>query len=246
MTNDEAKFLLNAYRPGGRDASEPAFASALQQAKSDPVLAAWFAREQAHGAAVAAKLREIAPPAALRDAILAGARASGGAPLRRWTQPAWLAAAAGLVVLLSVAALVWRRAVPTQVDAQALAEFAIEDTAHGRHGGHGAATSALQAKLSQPATRLMSGLPVDFAALKSTGCRTLRVAGRDVLEVCFARDGTEFHLYVAQRAGDAHAAEQVGSAFMSKGGLCCASWEDATHQFAVVSGASLEAVRRLL
>src|SRR5206468_40161 len=80
MNNTEAKFILNAYRPNGRDATDATFAAALQQAKADPALGAWFAREQSHGAAVAAKLRAIVPPAGLREAILAGGRVSGENP----------------------------------------------------------------------------------------------------------------------------------------------------------------------
>ena len=160
MTNDEAKFILNAYRPNGRDASDTLFAAALEQVKRDPALAAWFAREQAHGAVVGAKLRELAPPAGLRDAILAGARASGAEPApaaRRAGIPWWAAAAAGLV--LGVSAVVWRASRSDYSDT--LVAFAVDDTAHARHGGHGAAAGALQLQLSQPTTRLGSGLPVD-------------------------------------------------------------------------------------
>ena len=39
--------------------------ASLAQARSDPTLGVWLAREQAHGAAVVAKLREIVPPAGL-------------------------------------------------------------------------------------------------------------------------------------------------------------------------------------
>ena len=56
MNNTEAKFILNAYRPNGRDAGDPAMTAALAQAASDPALGAWFAREQTHGHAIAAKL----------------------------------------------------------------------------------------------------------------------------------------------------------------------------------------------
>ncbi|MDB6169002.1 MAG: hypothetical protein JWM88_1866, partial [Verrucomicrobia bacterium] len=76
MSNNEAKFTLGAYRPNGRDAGDAMFGEPLRQARTDPALGAWFERAQAHDAAMAAKLREIAPPAALREAILAGARAS--------------------------------------------------------------------------------------------------------------------------------------------------------------------------
>ena len=86
MNNSEAKFILNAYRPGGRDADDATFGAALAQARNDPALGAWLVREQAHGAAVAAKLRVVAPPAGLREAILTGARrdAPGGSNRHGW------------------------------------------------------------------------------------------------------------------------------------------------------------------
>ncbi|HZL45889.1 MAG TPA: hypothetical protein VFC28_06650, partial [Opitutaceae bacterium] len=72
MNNEQARFLLRAYRPSGRDAGDPAFADALRQAQGDPALGTWFAGEQAFDAAVAAKMRALAPPAGLREAILTG------------------------------------------------------------------------------------------------------------------------------------------------------------------------------
>ena len=71
MNNNEAKFILRAYRPSGRDAADPAFNSALAQAKSDPALGAWLVREQAFDALITKKLRAIVPPPDLREAILA-------------------------------------------------------------------------------------------------------------------------------------------------------------------------------
>src|SRR5437879_363453 len=102
MTNTEAKFILAAYRANGGDAGDAAMADAVQQAKNDPLLRAWFQRAQGHDAAVAAKLREISPPAGLREAILAGGRASTGIRQARrpaWLRPTWLAAAAAILIL---------------------------------------------------------------------------------------------------------------------------------------------------
>ena len=48
MNNQEAKLILQAYRPGGRDTFDPLFAEALEQARRDPELQKWFAeRKQA-------------------------------------------------------------------------------------------------------------------------------------------------------------------------------------------------------
>ena len=104
MNNEQAKFILRAYRPSGRDAGDAVFCEALRQAQADPALGAWFAREQAFDAAVAAKLRAVVPPLGLREAIFTGARMSSAAlPPRRL--PGWLAWAASLAIIAGATAL---------------------------------------------------------------------------------------------------------------------------------------------
>jgi tRNA 2-selenouridine synthase SelU len=71
MTNDEAKVILGAYRPNGQDAADALFCEATRQAQQDPQLAAWFARAQGLDALMRGKLRELAPPPGLKEAILA-------------------------------------------------------------------------------------------------------------------------------------------------------------------------------
>lgn len=250
MNNTEAKFILNAYRPGGRDANDATFSAALEQAKSDPALAAWFAREQAHGSAVAAKLREITPPAGLREAILAGGRVSGGtfaaepATTARafWARPVWLAAAAAVAVLLTVSVAFW----PKRASA-ALTDFALFDALETqKHGGHGEATGAFQAALSRDTTRLAGAMPIDFTALRANGCRTVNFAGHDVLEVCFKRDGAWFHCYVARVEDFPGAPAKAAPSFAQSGKVTAAAWADGTHRIIVASLAGRAAVQRLL
>lgn len=245
MNNEEAKFLLQAYRPSGHDASDPAFAPALEQAKNDPALARWFAREQAHASAVAAKLRAVQPPAGLREAILAGGRATeqiaASGSRRAW--PQWLAIAASIAILVAVGVTTSLRRAASP---DALTAFAIDDVVHGRHGGHGEAAKALQVHLSAPEAKLAAGLPMDFATLQKTGCRTLRVAGHDVLEVCFVRNGSEFHCYIG-RVGDFRSpTNRDGSEFVQREGLAAATWASGAYRYVVVSDAGLDAVKRLL
>jgi hypothetical protein len=97
MTNEVAKFILNTYRPNGADAQDPTFRAALEQAASDPDLAAWFKEERSFDSLVAAKLTEIQAPPNLYSAILAGMETRS--PIRRFTIGPILALAA--VVVLS-------------------------------------------------------------------------------------------------------------------------------------------------
>ncbi len=263
MSNDEAKFILSAYRPGGRDAHDPAMAQALAQAKNDPALGAWWSRQQAHDAAVAAKLREVVPPAGLREAILAGARVSGrdgeipggeagrvSAKRAWWAQPVWLAAAAVLAVVVSLAA--WRMA---PVRGETFEEFAVNFVDAGfMLQKRGADVAALKTWLGEQRGPLPEALPAKFTELRALGCRTLSYRGQDVSLLCFERDGKEFHVFVARR-GDvrglaggvdaiANKAPQVSERGENK--FATAIWADAKNLYVLVSDAEMDAVKRLL
>jgi len=255
MSNNEAKFILSAYRPGGGDAADPAMAKALTQAKTDPSLGAWFAREQAHDAAVAGKLREITPPVGLREAILAGARASRNEMSRAttaavttqrawWAQPVWLAAAAAVAVLLSLAA--WRM---SPVRGEAFEEFAVNFVDKGfMLQKRGADVAALKTWLGEQHGPLPEALPAKFADLHALGCRKLSFKGQDVSLMCFERDGKEFHVFVARVDGVDSAGADRAPRFLDgqKGGHVAATWADAKNRYVLVSDAKLDAVRQLL
>jgi anti-sigma factor RsiW len=243
MSNDEAKFILRAYRPDGRDAADPLFADALRQAQLDPALGAWFERERARDAVLAAKLAEVPPPAGLRDAILAGARASHRTePQRRGSVRWWAFAAAAAVVIAALG--VWQ-ARTSRLDP--LMVLALSDARElTPHGGHGEPATTLRRALTAETTHLARPLPVDFATLAHTGCRSLSLSGATVLEVCFNRDGTWFHCYVV-RVGDlSGAARARGPQFASRGPLNAMAWSDGSYRYVVAGPASRATLERLL
>ncbi len=253
MTNEEAKFILSGYRGSGRDAGDAMFAEALKQAQSDPILGAWFAREQAHTTVVAAKLASIAPPAGLREAILAGGRMSG-ATRAWWQQPVWLAAAAALAVVIGGASF-WMRTseeagdVAPRVAAieDPLAKFALEDALEGmQHRGHGAALASLQVAMKDPAMRLTEALPVNFEELEKTGCRTVWVDHRPVLEVCFERNGTWFHCYVGRSEDFSEMPGRQAPVFAESGEVTTATWSNGVYRVVVATLAGREVLAQLL
>ena len=71
MNRDEAKLLLQVYRPN-RDEGEPQFAEALEWLNRDPELAEWFAEEQAFDHVVREGLKAVPVPSNLKTAILTG------------------------------------------------------------------------------------------------------------------------------------------------------------------------------
>jgi len=241
MDNQEAKFILKAYRPGGADAGNTVFAGALAQAARDPALHDWLEREQACDKAVAAKLKSVPIPAGLRASILAGGKMSAA---RRswWQQPTWLAVAASLAILLSTA-VAWQLRGPhtnwNQLTAQILDDAAHEE----RHGSHGQAASQLVALVSQATTKLSSPLAIDLNRLKTDGCRVLNIGGHEVMEVCFERNGGVFHLYVMTRPS-----RDVPSSprFAAQNGVHSVMWTDARNLYVMASDKGDDALKALL
>jgi hypothetical protein len=246
MKNHDARFLLGAYRPDGRDSGDPLLEEAIAQAQSDPALRRWFDAQQTFDATVTAKLREIAPTPGLREAILVGARASR--PRRRWwASPVWLAAAAAMAVGLGLAVKVRLESAdrPTLGD---LTAFALNDLegSHDQHVSRPPALAGIQAQLANASLPLTRHLGVDLGELRRDGCRSVRVAGRDVFEVCFQRDGTSFHLYAARRDDFASGAAGAGSPVVANGQFAAQAWSDSHNAYALVTRAGSEALRRLL
>jgi hypothetical protein len=244
MRNEEAKFILSAYRPGGGDAGNPAFAEALRMAGEDPVVGAWFAHSRAHDAAVASKLGEMQPPAGLREAILAGVRVGGSARSTGlgWGWIAGLAAAAAV----AIGVFSFRAPIQPASGTTVLAGYAINDMLHEKHGGQGAPASALVAALQTPGSKMPGADQIDFEKLRETGCRTLNFAGHDLLEVCFARDGAVFHMYITRRDGPLGDSVASGPSYIAESGGAAAVWSDARFDYAVASTAGIAALRRLL
>lgn len=247
MNNQEAKFILGTYRPDGRDAGDPMFTEALAHAERDPELRTWLEQQRKFDTSVAAKLKDIAPPAELRAAIFAGVRASR--PRRQWwARPMWLAAAAAVAVL-AVVSVSLRQSLGTPTVAR-LATFAMNDLAkaHDGHVGHPPELEGLQAQLASAKLPLTApgGVAIDLDDLRRKNCRSVKVAGREVFEICFQRDGNWFHLYAARRSDFSSAAADAKSLLASTDDYAATAWSDSQNVYALVTRAGKEALRRVI
>lgn len=245
MTNEQAKFVLRAYRSGGQDSGDPAFAEALAQASRDPGLRTWFEKEQAFDATIGKKLGAIPPPAGLRESILAGVKASRPVPrLQRFST--WAAMAASVAMAFGLFWAVPRTAsAATSVDE--LARFALRELSLPGHprGQPLAELGAFGAWLGDAANRLGGRLPVNLSELRSNNCRVVTVAGREVFEICFRRD-VWYHLYIARRADFGCQEAEYAPMYREQGELASCTWVDDDHVYVLVSRAGLDAVKRAL
>jgi hypothetical protein len=205
LTNETAKFLLNAYRPNGADAHDPAFRDALEQAARDPELGAWFKEQRGFDSIIAEKLSGIEPPATLRSAILVGIE---NRPLaRRFSIRPFLALAA--VIALSAITLVpmftRRHSRNDAVDQYQKANLAMLAASPAPQLDLLTASfSRTQQYLEETEAPCVHSLPASLLGLPTAGCKTLHWNGQILSLTCFRLPSGELlHLFViAERALD--------------------------------------------
>jgi hypothetical protein len=243
MTSEQAKFVLQACRPGGQDASDPGVVEALAQAERDPALMAWLERERAFDSEVISKCNRIAPPESLRIAILAGARLSRPArsPWRVWIG---MGLAASFALILGTVAI--SRLTANDVYLDQLVQHGLTEMSGPHPRGQPLDKyGELGVFLRDPSRKLTGNLPIDLKQLRASECRSLEVAGKEVFEICFRRDSF-YHLYIARRADFSCRECEIEPMFRERGEFASVSWVDDDYVFVLVSRAGLDAVKKVV
>ena len=199
--NEQARLLLSAYRPGGSDANDPAFAEALALAQRDPQLRAWLEDSQHFDRAISERLRTLDVPPDLRATILAGVRLSR--PPRWWQSRRLWSLAAVFAIVATATWFWWPR--PEKLEEWQIASLVtIEAVESG--------TDRLDVENSDPAPlfewlRARSSphpatIPSVMAGRKTFGCKAFDAHGRAVSVICFQVDsGGVAHLFTTPSAG---------------------------------------------
>jgi hypothetical protein len=198
ITNEAAKFVLNAYRPNGADAQDPVFRDALEQAARDPELATWFKEQRSFDSLIAGKLAEFQPPSTLYSSILAGI--ANRSTIRRFTFRPLLALAA--VVVLSGMILLpmylksgsrsqlveqYQRANLTMLSSAPAPSLDLVT-------GDFSRTQAYLADMNAPCIPFLPGSLLD---LPTAGCKTLHWNGQELSLTCFRLPSGELlHVFV--------------------------------------------------
>jgi hypothetical protein len=248
VDNQEAKFILNAYRPGGQDARDPRFAEALEQARRDPVLEQWFKESVAFDATVTEKLRAVAAPGDLRNNILAGVKMSRP---RRWSKPfIKLAIAATLISMAILGSLIWHETRPAHLAGwQNEAVAVISSLVHHRSNfdaqSHNPAEllSWLHSKYAPAAQKL----PSTLEKLDSLGCKTFSWNGTPMSVICFTRpDGGLIHLVATESTQATDHGAKAKPTFVQQGGWTTATWREGDKVYMLAMEGSPEQLRPYL
>ena len=198
MTFPEAKQVLLLYRPGTADAQDPEIAEALALVKQDPALQEWFAQHCAFQQTMRRKLRGIAPPPQLKARILMPAKIVR--PRVWWQNPVWLAAAAAVALLVTLAPLWLPSRVPDRFkDYQyrmvgaVLRDYRMDVVTN--------QMEVVRRVLSEKGAPQDYAVPPRLQQLALTGGGALRWRSHPVAMVCFDRGASQMvYLFVIERA----------------------------------------------
>lgn len=247
MNNEQAKLILQAYRPGGQDANDPRFREALEQAQRDPELARWFANEQALDSRISTKVKaSIKPPAHLKSQLLAQRKIVR--PVAWWRMPAWqLAAAASLTLLVTLGVLWFKPSDQVQFAAyrNKMAEFAANKL--DRLDLMSRDVAEVRRWLAQKESHGDLVLPAGLDGRPSLGCRLLDWNGHKVSLICFELENKQVaHLLVVDSATFKDASTE-SPVFKQVGNVATASWSRGGKTYVVASKeARLTDLRKLL
>ena len=246
MDNREAKFILNAYRPGGQDASDPRFAEALEQVRRDPILQRWFDESVAFDTAMTEKLRAMEVPPDLRENILAGARVSR--PLRsrfiKW------AIAAVVILAAVVGSVIWHNARPVRLAGWQSAALDVISSLVKNESSFDAQsrnTADLLAWLRANHAPAAQKLPDNLGKLESVGCKTFSWNGIPVSVICFTRpDGGLVHLVSANVPTSSARPPKTAPGFVRQGEWATVTWREGDTTYMLALEGSRDQLRSYL
>jgi hypothetical protein len=187
VNRDEAKIILQLYRPDTADAEDPQIAGALALAKRDPELARWLDEHCARQNALREKFRQLAAPAGLKEQIISEHAAFSKINSRRGKM-VLVAALTVIVVSLAFLAPFWWphrggdddkfSIYQNQMAGVALRGYSMDLTTND--------PAQIRAYLAQQHAPADYVLPVPLQTTAMTGCAVENWRDKKVSMICFS------------------------------------------------------------
>lgn len=248
MTRDEAKTLLGLFRPDLDDPADPLFSGAFTLLESDQELAAWFKQEKAFDEEVRNAISSVAPPPALRTALLAEDKIIRPSFFSRGhLLPVALAAAAAVALLIGVT---WLMRPSSVVTDPALAALALKIPALTDAHEHPLASSGdftpIRKWLAEQGGAADFVIPEGLQHAAGVECEVAEIEGKKVTILCFDLGGDRTaHLYVVGPSNGKPEADLPPS-FFELEGVAVAGWRENGLAYFLAERGPLESIRRLL
>lgn len=244
MDSQQAKEILVGYRHGTDDAADPFFSEALQAVERDPVLRKWFEQQRYIDAGLRDKFSKIDVPENLCASILEKQKV---VPFHVWwKKPAWIAAAAGVVLLVTASALLLgsRPSPALLAYRKAMVDFAL-------HGYNMDMKTSDDAQLRQAfGQKHWPGdyrLPEPLALVRLEGGAALTWSGHKVNMLCFrTTEKRSLWLFVIDRTALPDAPADKKTKFATIEGLTAMMWSDGGKTYMLTGEVEPDSLKKLL
>lgn len=194
MNREEARQLLEVFRSGGADMTDPKFMEALAVLERDPELNRQFDEQRRFDMQVTAALRSAIPvPPDLRAVILAGHKPRRPALWVDWRAP--VAVAAGVAAIFLAVGTLFAQRTPKFTDFRTqLINEAWDGSVHLEL--ESSDPRAIQSWLAGQKVKSEFSLPAGLKDVRLLGCRIVEVDGARVPMLCMADGVKHLHLFV--------------------------------------------------
>jgi hypothetical protein len=258
VNRDEARIMLQLYRPDTADEDDPQIAGALALAKRDPELARWLEEHCRRQNVLREKFRQIAVPAGLKEQIISEQAVFSKKNSQR--QKIVLAAAVtAIVVSLAIIVSLYfpRGGNGNQSDSNTLANYQNQ-MIYVATGGYGMNfptndLSQIRAYLAQNAAPSDYALPASLEKTAATGCAIENWRGAKVSMICF-RTGKplppnqqgDLWLFVVDHASVKDAPGSSSPQFAKVNQLATAVWTQGGKLYLLATEGDEQTLRKFL
>jgi hypothetical protein len=232
MTNEQAKQILQLYRPGTADAGDPEFVEALKLCERDAELKDWFGSHCALYAAMRSKFKKIAVPEGFKEQIIAERQVHRPTPV--WQKAVLLAGACAAIAMM--ASWLYQNITPRERH-----DFAAYRSYMGSFAVRAYYMDDLTNDLDQIRLFLADKKAIADYLLPenlrknatAAGCVSTKWQGKQVSMICFQsgrplrpNQTSDLWLFISERtvAEDAPTATAATPRVEKSGGLVTASW----------------------
>ena len=263
MNRDEAKIILQLYRPDTADAEDPQIAEALALAKQDLELARWLEEHCARQNALREKFRQIETPAGLKEQIISEQAVFSKRNSRR-EKVVLVSAVTAIAISLAVIAPLYfprggneNQAGVNQPDFNTLADYQNQ-MAYVATGGYAMNFPTndlmqIRAYLAQNSAPSDYILPAPLEKTSATGCAIEGWQGKKVSMICF-RTGKplppgqqgDLWLFVVDRISVKGAPDAASPKFAKVNQLITATWTQGGKLYLLATQGDEQALRKFL
>ncbi|HIG31488.1 MAG TPA: hypothetical protein EYQ50_28240 [Verrucomicrobiales bacterium] len=246
MDKDEARYILESFRPSGEDSNDPGFREALNRVHLDPALEKEFSEQRLLDAAICRKIDESPVPKDLKMAILAGRKTIP--PIRSRGFAGAISIAAAIIFSVFTAKFLinssssysefdgFRTVMTRDLSQPGFINLKVQGSEYSK-------LRAWLVGMQSPAPLVLPGSIEHFPPM---GCQTQNWKEGKVSLICFVKRGEMLHLFIIDRNTFPDLPGSESPLFAKTGRWSTAGWAEGEKSYLLASTSNLDSLRKVM